>query len=202
MGEDSIDQIPKTLLHTLTQQTTLLRLSIWSSSRGYRSIRLLGSFIAIVPTSDGVNKGIARRKKKVLKDNIMGITKPSIRRLARRGGVVRISDGIYEETRVSLKTFLTESMDHQNRKTVTVIDAIHALKSMGNSLMAYKNISRTSLKGDEEHEQGIKSDDNEESGMQLGSGRWNDIHGPLRRRSLTAFWTVDQMRAEHCLINE
>ena len=37
---------------------------------------------------------------------IAGITKPAIRRLARRGGVKRISGLIYEETRGVLKIFL------------------------------------------------------------------------------------------------
>ena len=37
---------------------------------------------------------------------ILGITKPAIRRLARRGGVKRISGLIYEETRGVLKIFL------------------------------------------------------------------------------------------------
>ena len=40
-------------------------------------------------------------------DNINGITKPSIRRLARRGGVKRISGLVYDETRDALKLFLT-----------------------------------------------------------------------------------------------
>ena len=43
---------------------------------------------------------------KILRDNIQGITKPAIRRLARRGGVKRISGLIYEETRSVLKIFL------------------------------------------------------------------------------------------------
>ena len=34
--------------------------------------------------------------RKILRDNIQGITKPAIRRLARRGGVKRISGLIYE----------------------------------------------------------------------------------------------------------
>ena len=42
----------------------------------------------------------------ILRDNIQGITKPAIRRLARRGGVKRISGLIYEETRGVLKIFL------------------------------------------------------------------------------------------------
>ena len=42
----------------------------------------------------------------MLRDNIQGITKPAIRRLARRGGVKKISGLIYEETRGVLKVFL------------------------------------------------------------------------------------------------
>ena len=39
----------------------------------------------------GLGKGGAKRHRKVLRDNIQVITKPAIRRLARRGGVKRIS---------------------------------------------------------------------------------------------------------------
>lgn len=54
----------------------------------------------------GLGKGGAKRHRKVLRDNIQGITKPAIRRLARRGGVKRISNLIYDETRTVLKVFL------------------------------------------------------------------------------------------------
>merc|ERR1712182_167055 len=54
----------------------------------------------------GLGKGDAKRHRKVLRDKIQGITKPAIRRLARRGGVKRISGLIYEETRGVLKVFL------------------------------------------------------------------------------------------------
>lgn len=43
--------------------------------------------------------------------SVIGITKPAIRRLARRGGVKRISGLIYEETRGVLKIFL-ENVSH------------------------------------------------------------------------------------------
>ncbi|KAH9009808.1 hypothetical protein EDB84DRAFT_1276528, partial [Lactarius hengduanensis] len=43
--------------------------------------------------------GGAKRHRRILRDNIQGITKPAIRRLARRGGVKRISGLIHEETR-------------------------------------------------------------------------------------------------------
>ena len=57
----------------------------------------------------GLGKGGAKRHRKVLRDNIQGITKPAIRRLARRGGVKRISGLIYEETRGVLKVSFTIS---------------------------------------------------------------------------------------------
>ena len=53
----------------------------------------------------GGGKSGAKRfePRKALRDSILGITKPAIRRLARRGGVKRISGLIYEETRGVLK---------------------------------------------------------------------------------------------------
>ncbi|XP_023247032.1 histone H4-like [Copidosoma floridanum] len=57
----------------------------------------------------GLGKGGAKRHRKVLRDNIQGITKPAIRRLARRGGVKRISGLIYEETRGEIwNTFIKD----------------------------------------------------------------------------------------------
>ncbi|KAL7534023.1 hypothetical protein ACHAXR_005595 [Thalassiosira sp. AJA248-18] len=77
----------------------------------------------------GLGKGGAKRHRKVLRDNIQGITKPAIRRLARRGGVKRISGLIYEETRGVLKVFLENVIrdsvtytEHARRKTVTEHD--------------------------------------------------------------------------------
>ncbi|GMR58664.1 hypothetical protein PMAYCL1PPCAC_28859 [Pristionchus mayeri] len=79
----------------------------------------------------GLGKGGAKRHRKVLRDNIQGITKPAIRRLARRGGVKRISGLIYEETRGVLKVFLENVIrdavtycEHAKRKTVTAMDVI------------------------------------------------------------------------------
>lgn len=54
----------------------------------------------------GLGKPGARRHLKIARDNIEGITKPSIRRLTRRGGVKRISAALYDETRSILRSFL------------------------------------------------------------------------------------------------
>jgi histone H4 len=55
----------------------------------------------------GLGKGGVKRHRKVLRDNIQGISKPVIRWLARRGGVQRISGLTYEETRGVRSTWRT-----------------------------------------------------------------------------------------------
>ena len=86
----------------------------------------------------------AKRHRKVLMDNVAGITRPAIRRLARRGGVQRMSGHIYEETRVVLKRFLEEVVrdavmytEHARRKTVTAMDVVYALKRNGRTLYGF-----------------------------------------------------------------
>ncbi len=75
---------------------------------------------------------------------LKGITKPAIRRLARRGGVKRISGMMYEETRGVLKTFLENIIkdsvtytEHARRKTVTALDVVYALKRQGKTLYGF-----------------------------------------------------------------
>jgi len=91
----------------------------------------------------GKAKG-AKRQRKVLRDNIQGITKPAIRRLARRGGVKRISGLMYEESRGVLKVFLEGVVkdsvtytEHARRKTVTALDVVYALKRQGKTLYGF-----------------------------------------------------------------
>merc|ERR1711879_88943 len=92
----------------------------------------------------GLGKGGAKRHRKMVRDNIQGITKPAIRRLARRGGVKRISGLIYEETRGVLKVFLENVIrdavtytEHAKRKTVTALDFVYALKRQGRTLYGF-----------------------------------------------------------------
>jgi histone H4 len=91
----------------------------------------------------GLGKGGAKRHRRVLRDNIQGITKPAIR-LARRGGVRRISGLIYEETRGVLMVFLENVLrdtgsysEHARRKTVTAMDVVYALKRQGRTLYGF-----------------------------------------------------------------
>ncbi|XP_060712985.1 histone H4-like [Hemiscyllium ocellatum] len=91
----------------------------------------------------GLGKGGAKRHCKVLCDNIQGITKPAIRRLARRGGVKCISGLIYEETRRMLKV-LQENVirnavtytEHGKCKTVTTMD-VYTMKRQNRTIYGF-----------------------------------------------------------------
>jgi histone H4 len=84
---------------------------------------------------------LAKRRRTVKRDNIEGITKPAIRRLARRGGVKRLGGGTYGEVRGCLKKFLESVLkdtitysEHAHRKTVTRNDVVYALKRQGRTI--------------------------------------------------------------------
>ncbi|TQB77526.1 hypothetical protein MPDQ_000067 [Monascus purpureus] len=98
------------------------------------------------------NNPYSRRTRKLLRDNIQGITKPAIRRLARRGGVVRMKKDIYDEIRNVIKARLTEVirqvtliMDSSqtpkvSRTVVTTRDVAYALKRIGNPIYGFTNV--------------------------------------------------------------
>lgn len=88
--------------------------------------------------------GAKKRHRKITRENIQGITKPAIRRLARRGGVKRLSGLVYDETRNVLKAFLEGVVrdavtytEHARRKTVTALDVVYALKRQGKTLYGF-----------------------------------------------------------------
>jgi len=83
----------------------------------------------------GLGKGGAKRHRKVLRDNIQGITKPAIRRLARRGGVsaspVSSTRRSVSVLKIFLETVIRDAVtytEHARRKTVTAMDVVYALK--------------------------------------------------------------------------
>ena len=96
----------------------------------------------------GVGKISGKRHtaKKTTRSSLEGITKPAIRRLARRGGVKRISSFIYDDSRQVLKSFLEGIVkdavtytEHARRKTVTAMDVVHALRRHGRTLYGFGN---------------------------------------------------------------
>jgi histone H4 len=96
-----------------------------------------------MPAAAGKKLDLKRRTYK-LGDSIAGITKPAIKRLARRGGVKRISGLMSEEVRGVLKVFLEDIIrdavaytEHAKRKTVMVKDVVYALKRNGRTLYGF-----------------------------------------------------------------
>ncbi|KAF2754559.1 hypothetical protein EJ05DRAFT_520684 [Pseudovirgaria hyperparasitica] len=91
------------------------------------------------------NAGCAKRHRRRPVDAIQScMNRPTIRRLARRGGVRRISGGVYAEIRLALRSRLTETIrravaivDARQQKTVRANDIVYALRGMGTSLYGF-----------------------------------------------------------------
>jgi histone H4 len=88
-------------------------------------------------------KGPARHRK-IIRESITGITAPAIRRLARRGGVKRISRSIYEDVRGVLKQRLELILsmcviyvEHRGAKTVTIQDVLYSLRRIGTPIYGF-----------------------------------------------------------------
>ena len=93
----------------------------------------------------GASKAVSgKRVKKILRDNSKGITKGSIRRLARRAGVKRMSALIVDEVRGTLKSFVEKVVadavsytEYARKRTVTTGAVVAALKKRGRMLYGY-----------------------------------------------------------------
>jgi histone H4 len=87
----------------------------------------------------GKGKGMTVRHRKRLHDPLdKAMTKPAIRRLARRGGVKRLNADVYDTSRKAYTRYLKPLikhaltyMMHARRRTVTVDDIVRASKHVG-----------------------------------------------------------------------
>ncbi|RYC61178.1 hypothetical protein CHU98_g5025 [Xylaria longipes] len=101
-------------------------------------------------------KGGIKRHRKILRDNIhgiIGIDDLNNRRLARRGGVKRISGSIYDEIRGALKKRLEEIIkdcvaytEYRQAKTVTINDVLHSLRRQGRPIYGFDDIKSGPVK--------------------------------------------------------
>lgn len=90
--------------------------------------------------------GGAVRHRKILRDNIAGITKPALLRILRRAGVKRVSGLMYEELRGVLRSWMEKIVrdtviftEHARRKTVQLADLEASLSNNGIELAAGLN---------------------------------------------------------------
>ncbi len=104
----------------------------------------LANQAGVIPQHYGRGKGphypgSAIRHVKVFRDNdLYALSKPAIRRLARRGGCKRINGNLYEEVRTVLKIWLSAVLrsaitytEHARRKTITAMDIVLGVKHFG-----------------------------------------------------------------------
>lgn len=105
----------------------------------------------VLPSRLGTGSGRQgpKRIQKVISPSAVGMSKPSIRRLARRAGVKRISAGIYDEAPTALKQWLTNIVkdacilaEHAKRFTITTNDILMALKRNGHTLYGFAQMDR------------------------------------------------------------
>jgi histone H4 len=97
-----------------------------------------------VPTSSGSAVGRGRGGLRLRVPPPARVGTPALRRLARRGGVKRISATCYDSVRDALRTFLgvivhdiAVLVEHRRRVTVCVPDVLLALKRNGRTLYGY-----------------------------------------------------------------
>jgi histone H4 len=87
---------------------------------------------------------LKRRPVRYFRERGKGISKPAIRRLARRAGVKRISGLVYEDSNAALRSYLSDLVrdtitfaEHARRMTVTALDVVYALKCKGKHLYGF-----------------------------------------------------------------
>ena len=127
--QKKFEKIQKTkFLYYLNSNICKLQMVSGSQGQGKKSMGKIG----------------AKRHRKNKKPILEGITKGDIRRLARRGGVKRVSGYIYGEVRDVLKGFLESIMrdtityaEHAKRRTIMAMDVVYALKRQGRTLYGF-----------------------------------------------------------------
>lgn len=98
-----------------------------------------------------MNAGTQRRKK-VLRDNIQGITKPALKRLTLQAGAKSISGPVYDQLRSILKVYLEEIIrdsilytESARRKRVSVEDVINGIQNATGEKLAF-DLNSSSMK--------------------------------------------------------
>ncbi|XP_040197602.1 histone H4-like [Rana temporaria] len=93
----------------------------------------------------GLGKGCAKHHRKVLWENIQGITKKKHLTFGPQKGVKCISRLIYEDTCRVIIVFLENIIrnaftypEHGKRKTVAIMDVFYALKCQGSTFYGFR----------------------------------------------------------------
>ena len=86
----------------------------------------------------GWTKGEKLKTQAMLTNNIMGMSKPMIRRLCLRSGIKRVSSNVYETVRTNMQAFVDNALDaalvftrRMKHNTVTQDDIVRGLAAKG-----------------------------------------------------------------------
>ena len=89
-------------------------------------------------------KGVAKRPRKILRDNIHGVTNPAIKRLALQGGAPKLAGTSYDEIRIVIKKELEHVLsstlaftDADGRKTVSSKDVVNGIAACSGNRLAF-----------------------------------------------------------------
>ena len=117
----------------------------------------------------------ARRHRRVLRDNIQGITKHHINRLAARGGCVKVSQLIYEEIRGVTKVFLESILrdtitftEHERSCTVAPEHVLSACARQGRMMWGTGRLPLGSIQSVHPYQPRGPDSENPESSKQGG----------------------------------
>lgn len=115
-----------------------------SGRKPFNSCRRLPQRKNLLHRSEILGKLVSKDLLYIFKLPFTGITKPAIKRLARRAGITRISGLVYPEIRNCLQVFLQIIMEkavlyceHSNRKTIMATDVVEAVRLNGRKLYGY-----------------------------------------------------------------
>lgn len=101
-----------------------------------------------------VEKAGPLKNRKILRDNIQGITKPALQRIMHKAGVKRASGLVYEQLRGTLKVGLEDIIkmavihtQNAGRKTLSLNDAVHGIEdACGDILLAVHKMKNKACK--------------------------------------------------------
>lgn len=94
----------------------------------------------------------AVRHRKILRDNIQGLTKPAIKRMAQQAGILRINGLVYDEikgvTKMRMEDVLRAALtltQSDHRKTVSSTDILNGIESATGEKIAF-DVASSSIK--------------------------------------------------------
>ena len=141
--------------------------------------------------------------KKVVRNSIDGVTKGAIRRLARKGGIKRISGTVHKCTQHALEEFLhnivTDAIyytEYGRRKTVSTKDVLQSLKRNGHTMYGY-GPSEPKIAPTRKREHSVDND-NDASPLESSSPeiKLNEDASPLESSSPEIELTEDEKTVE------